>query len=272
MAVLLISRGTMAGGQLVAQCLAHTGHFRCVTREDLVASVNRHGEIATRITAEIEKATQAYERFSELRRPYKILMRQALLEYARQDNLAYLGYSGHLLVEGIAHFIRVRLVAPFELRVRLTMSRLGCDEEAAKDYIRKADEERARWARFMYGKNLRDPDLYDFCINMERMSVPTVCSLLLRAVEEHELQPTPESVADLEDEFVATSVLTALVTDPVTFPLEMGATVKSGHLRLEGPYLDDALLETVRGIVQAVPGVAEIEYQPGYAPAFKFLA
>ena len=59
----------------------------------------------------------------------------------------------------------------------------------------------------MYGKNLRDSELSDFCINMERMSVPAVCSLLLRTIEEHELQPTVESVADLEDEFVATSVL-----------------------------------------------------------------
>jgi cytidylate kinase len=272
MAVLLISRGTMAGGQLVAQCLSHTGHFRCVTREDLVASVNRHGEIATRITAQIDKATQNYERFSELRRPYKILMRHALLEYARQDNLAYLGYSGHLLVEGIAHFIRIRLVAPFELRVRLTMSRLSCDEEAAKDFIRKADEDRARWARFMYGKNLRDPELYDFCVNMERMTVPAVCSLLLRTIDEHELQPTPESVSDLEDEFLATSVLAALVTDPVTFPLDMGATVTGGHLRLEGPYLDDELLDKVRGIAGGIDGVLDVDYQPGYAPAFKFLA
>ena len=272
MAVLLISRGTMAGGQLVAQCLARGGNFRCVTREDLVSSVNRHGEIATRITAEVEKATRAYERFSELRRPYKILMRQALLEYARRDNLAYLGYSGHLLVEGIAHFIRVRLVAPFELRVRLTMSRLGGDEEAAKDYIRKADEERARWARFMYGKNLRDPDLYDLCLNMERMSIPTVCSLLLRVIQEPELQPTPESIEDLENDFLATSVLAALVTDPVTFPLEMGATVTGGHLRLEGPYLDDALLEKVRAVADTVTGVTDVDYQPGYAPAFKFLA
>ena len=162
-------------------------------------------------------------------------------------------------------------MAPFELRVRLTMSRLGCDEDAAKDYVRKADDERARWARFMYGKNLRDPNLYDFCINMERMAVPTVCSLLLKAIEEHELQPTPESVAALEDDFVATSVLAALVTDPVTFPLEMGATVTSGRLRLEGPYLDDALLEKVRAIAGAVPGVTDVDYQPGYAPAFKFL-
>ncbi len=272
MAVLLISRGTMSGGELLAQCLTHTASFTCVTREDLVDSVNKYGEVATRVTSEIDRAAQSYERFSEHRRPYKILMRRALLDYARRDNLAYLGYSGHLLVEGIPHFITVRLVAPLELRLRLTMGRLRCDEDAAEAYIRKADDDRARWARFMYGRNLRDPDLYDLCLNMERMSVPTVCSLLRATIAEKELQPTDESRTQLEDEFVATSVLAALVTDPVTLPLEMGATVTDGHLRLEGPYLDDDLLAKVRTIAGAVSGVLDVDYQPGYAPAFKFLA
>jgi cytidylate kinase len=271
MPVLLVSRGTMSGGELLAECLSRAD-FRCVTREDLLASVNRHGELANRVTAEIEKATQAYEKFSELRRPYKILMRHALLEYARQDSLVYLGYSGHLLIEGIAHFVRVRLVAPLGLRVRMTMSRLRCEEQEAQDYIRRADEERIRWARFMYGKNIRDPELYDICINMDRMSVPTVCSLLTQVAAEKELQPTAESLAEYENEFLATTVLVALISNPVTFPLEMGAVAKAGAVSLEGPYLDNSALDTVLTTAASVPGVTHVEYEPGYAPAFKFLA
>jgi len=272
MAVLLISRGTMSGGELLATCLTHTAGIRCVTREDLVASVNRHGELATRVTAEIGRAARDYEQFSASRRPYKILMRHALLEYARQDNLAYFGYSGHLLVEGIAHFVRVRLLAPFDLRVKMTMSRLGCSHEVAEEYIRTADEERVRWARFMYGKNIRDPSLYDLCLSIERVSIPTVCSILKRAVEEQELQPTVESIAAMDDEFLATSVLVALVTHPATFSLEMGATAEGGRVRLEGPYLEAALLATTLDIARSVAGVVHVDYQPGYAPAFRLLA
>jgi Cytidylate kinase-like family len=272
MPVLLISRGTMSGGELIAQCLTHTANFRCVTREDLLVSVNRHGELASRVTAEIGSAAHHYERFSELRRPYKVLMRHALLEYARLDNLAYLGYSGHLLVENIAHFIRVRLVAPLDLRIRMTMSRLRCTSAEAEDNIRTADEERVRWARFMYGRNIRDPELYDLCLNLERVSIPTVCSLLRGVIAEAELQPTAESLAALEDEFLASRVLVALVNDPETFPLEIGATAVRGHVALEGPYLDQAVLESVLVTARAVPGVSGVDYQPGYAPAFKFQA
>ena len=179
MPTLLVSRGSMSGSQIIAQCLSHSSGFRCVTREDLVPLVNRYGELATRVTASISEATRNYEKFSELRRPFKILMRLALLEYARQENLAYFGYSGHLLVDGIAHFIRVRLIAPLELRIKTTMERMGCTEDEAGDYIKRSDEERAHWARFMYGKNISDPRLYDLCINLDRMSFSTACSTMI---------------------------------------------------------------------------------------------
>ncbi|MEJ2076765.1 MAG: cytidylate kinase-like family protein [Acidobacteriota bacterium] len=270
MSVLLISRGSMSGGQIIAQCLSHTAGFKCVTREDLLASVNRHGEIATRVTQSIEKAAHQYGSFSELRRPYKILMRLALLEYARQGNFAYFGYTGHLLVEGISHFVRVRLLAPQGLRIRTTRDRLHCSDEEARDYIREVDEERLRWARFMYGKDLRDPMLYDLCINVDRVSFSTVCTLLMRAVAESEFQPTTESLADLEKLYLQAQIEAALVLDSRTYCHELGATFRDDRIVLEGPYLDDPDRSLVLQVASAVPGVPAIEYQPGYATSLRF--
>ncbi len=271
MSTLLISRGSMSGGQIIAQCLSHTGKYRCVTREDLIASVNTHGEIANSVTASISKAAQAYGKFSELRRPYKILMRQALLDYARRGNLAYFGYSGHLLIDGISHFVRVRLLAPLELRIRTTMARLHSSEEEARDYIREVDEERLRWTRFMYGKDLRNPGLYDLCINLDRISFNTACSLLMSAVEESEFQPTPESLEDLENLYTGAQVETALVLDQGTHSFEVAASVSRGQVLLRGPYLDEPNRARVIETASAVAGGRTVDYEPGYAPNLAFL-
>jgi cytidylate kinase len=271
MSVLLISRGSMSGGQIIAECLSHTVGFRCVTREDLIALVNQHGEIATRVTDSIEKAATDYERFSELRRPYKILMRLALLEYARQDNLAYFGYSGHLLLEAISHFVKIRLLAPVELRVKTTIERLRCNETEAQDYIRRVDEERTQWARFMYGKNIQDPRLYDLCINMEKISFSAVCSLLQRVLQEKEFRPTEESLAKMEEMYVAAQVEGTLATHPNTHAYEIGASFHKGKLQLQGPYLDDPEKSLVLELAGSVGGVQAVEYEPGYAPDLEFL-
>ena len=254
---------------MIGECLARHEGIRCIAREDLLASVNRFGELATRVTKTFSKAVQEYEQFSVLRRPYQVLMKRALLEHIRSGALAYFGYSGHLLLNKVPHFVRVRLIAPMEVRIGRTQKLRGVSEGEARDYIHRVDEERTRWARLMYGLDIRDPGLYDLSLNIERLSLDGACRLLRNVTRQEDFQPTPESVAYVENDYIATSALAALVIDPRTHQLELGATVQDGVLRIEGPYLSDAEKNTVFSIVEPVPGVRGVEYEPGYAPAFR---
>jgi hypothetical protein len=242
--------------------------MQCLTREDLIASVNTHGELANKVTASMVKPTHDYSKLSALRRPYKILMQLALLERILQGDVAYFGYSGHLLLTGIPHAVRVRIIAPPEMRVQSLMTREKLTPEAARDRIRQEDEERSRWTRFMYGKNLRDPEMFDLCLNLERITFPTACCMLVNIVQHSEFKPTPESIKLLENRYLCTRVLAALLENPRTFELEVGATAEGGCVTLEGPCLDDPERSDILDIVRAVPGVVEVEYREGYAPPF----
>ena len=253
---------------MLGECLAQHEGIRCLTREDLLAAVNQYGDLATRVTAQVEKAIQSYERFSELRRPYQILMRKALLEYAREGQLAYFGYSGHLLLDRVRHFVAVRLIAPMELRIARTRERLGYTEVEAREYIHKVDQERLRWARLIYGQDIRDPALYDLCLNIERLSMEGACDMLRKVMHQADFQPTPESIVQVENNYIATQALASLATDPRTLQLELSATANNGRLRLVGPYLPDADMKTLLSIARSAPGVRDVAYEPGYAAAF----
>lgn len=268
--VLLISRGTMSGGEAVGGCLAREEGIQYLTREDLLSVVNTYGDLATRVASRIAKAVEAYEEFSQLRRPYQILMKRALLEYAQKGGLAYFGYSGHLLLDRVRHFVRVRLLAPLELRVARARERMGCSEGEARDFIRAQDRERIHWARMMYGVDIRDPGLYDISINIERLSLPCACDLLRSVMRQADFQSTPESVTQVENDYVATGALALLATDPRTMQLELGATFAAGALHLVGPYLSEDEMRTVRTIAEAVPEIHSIDYEPGYAPALQY--
>lgn len=268
--VLLISRGTMSGGQTIGECLTRHEGIRYLTREDLLAAVNAYGGIATRVTSSMAHAVEAYEEFSRLRRPYRILMKRALLEYANEGPLAYFGHSGHMLLEPVQHFVRVRLLAPMPMRVAAARARLGYGEPEARDYVRRQDEERLHWARLMYGLDLRDPQLYDLCLNLERLSPEGTCTILRQIMQQPDFQPTPGSVAHVQDDLAATRALAALVLDPRTLELELAATVKGGALRLVGPYLSEAEIAAVRAIAGLAPGVRQVVYEPGYATAFQY--
>jgi cytidylate kinase len=266
MPVVFISRGTMSGVRLVVDCLHERTGIRCISREDLEKIVNQNGELATRVLERLAKATSAYNQFSELRWPYMVLMRKALLEEIRRDNVVYHGYSGHLLLPALRHFVRVRIEAPRDLRMKMTMERLGCDQQTAIDYITEADDYRVRWARFMYGQDIRNTLLYDFNINQARVPMNAACGILEYIMAAEDFQASAESQGEVDRLHLAASVEVALVMDPRTQTLEISAVVQNEGIQLTGPYLEDSELAAVKEIALNAAGVEDVQYSPGYAP------
>jgi len=268
MPVIFISRGTMSGVHLFLDYFHSRTGIRCISREDLENDVNKHGEIAVRVLEKLANAHSAYDQFSELRWPYMVLMRKALLEEIRDDNIVYHGYSSHLLLPAFRHFVRVRIEAPLEMRVTMTMRRLSCSEEKAREYITNADEHRVRWARFMYAHDIRNTMLYDLVLNLDRVTLKAACGILECLMVEKDFQVTPESRAEVERLYLATKIEESLVTDPRTAALEIRAEVQNDGIRLIGPYIEDSELNMIIKIVQTVSDTSSVQYNPGYASRF----
>jgi len=268
--VVLISRGTMTGARACAECLAEYLGVRCVSREDLVAEVETHGPYARRVLESLDRASRAYDQFTQNRRPYLVLMRVALLELISQGDMVYQGYSGHLLIPDLPCCLKVRINAPMELRVRNAVKRLGLSESEAKEALRKEDEKRLRWARFMYGRDIRDPGLYDVCFSLGSLSTPSICAMISQAFRSPELQCSEETSRRMRNIRLAARVEAKLVTSEETQPLEIGATARGGNILLEGPYLPPERVARVKEIVMSVNGVKAVEYMPGYPSGIGF--
>jgi len=268
MPVIFISRGTMSGVHMVLDYFHSRTGIRCISREDLENDVNKHGEIAVRVLEKLANAHSAYDQFSELRWPYMVLMRKALLEEIRHDNMVYHGYSSHLLLPTFRHFVRVRIEAPLEMRVAMTMQRLSCDEEMAREYIKNADDHRVKWARFMYAHDIRNTMLYDLILNLDRVSLKAACGILECVMAEEQFQASSESRAEVEQLYLATKIEESLVTDPRTAALEISAEVQNDGIRLIGPYIEDSELTMIIKIVQKVSDTSNVQYNPGYASRF----
>ena len=268
MPVIFISRGTMSGVHLFLDYFHSRTGIRCISREDLENDVNKHGEIAVKVLEKLANAHSAYDQFSELRWPYMVLMRKALLEEIRDDNIVYHGYSSHLLLPVFRHFVRVRIEAPLKMRVTMTMRRLSCNEEKAREYITNADEHRVRWARFMYAHDIRNTMLYDLVLNLDRITLKAACGILECLMVEKDFQVTPESRAEVERLYLASKIEESLVTDPRTAALEIHAKVQKDGIRLIGPYIEDSELTMVIEIAQMVSDTSNFQYNPGYASRF----
>ena len=262
------ARGEMSGGQTLARCVAGRLSLRHICREDLIAVVDSHGEHAKKVRASLDRATRAYEQFSQLRRPYIVFMRRALLGLIRSGDVVYGGYASHLLVPSAPACLRVRINAGPALRIRNAVERLGVSEEEARERVFAEDEERVRWGRFMYGRDIRDPNLYDVCFAIDRISCETICEMIAAAVAQKEFERTPQMQAALDGLYLAATVEAALVGDPRTLSWEISARSEEGRIRLEGPFLEDRQLADVLDVARGVGQDRDVEYQPGYASSF----
>jgi cytidylate kinase len=231
-----------------------------VSREILAAAAARYGVAEEKLAQALERAPGLWERLGHERRLYIVYIQAALCEFLLEGNVVYHGHAGHLLVRGIAHVLRVRLIAPMEYRVGAAMESLRCGREEAEAHVRRVDEERARWTRFLYDIDWNSPLLYDLVINLEGMGVETAGAVVRATAAQPEFQPTEASRKAMRDLALGCRVRAALARCEATSRLEIEVGADDGVVSLGGALRDEEQARQVQELVEQVAGVATVRH------------
>jgi cytidylate kinase len=267
MPIITISRGTMSGGKALAECLSSTLGYPCLGREIVVDAAAKLGVPEQVLAKKIEKGPGFWERLTLERRIYAVAVEATLAEQIEKGDLVYHGLAGHLLLRGLPAVLRLRLIAPFEGRVRALMERENLTREAAEQFIRSGDEDRVRWTRFMYGVDVLDPHLYDLVINLEKMSIPTACALVVETIRQPEFAITEKVRESLTSFALACRVKVALATHPGSRGLDLEVTAREGVVSISGEVPKPVMLAHTSSrweleltqIAKSVEGVRAVE-------------
>jgi hypothetical protein len=149
---------------------------------------------------------------------------------------------------------------PMNQRIALAVSEHGLAEGAAEGFIRKRDEERASWTRFLYGIDWLDPALYDMTLNLERLTIDAACNLVATALERKEFEVTEETRSQLADLELASHTHAKLFLNPRVAAVAAKIDVKAheGVVHLSGILPGDALLEEVLTTCRELPEVRDV--------------
>lgn len=79
--------------------------------------------------------------------------------------------------------LRVRVVAPVDVRMKGLMERAGINEKTARETIALVEKERATFVRQAYDKDVADPADYDLIINTGSFDLEDAVEIVLAAVE-----------------------------------------------------------------------------------------
>jgi cytidylate kinase len=211
MSIITISRGSYSRGKEVAEKTAERLGYDCVSR-DVLLDASEHFHIPEiKLARAIHDAPTLLDRFTLSKRLYIAYIQSALAERVKADNVVYHGLAGHVLLTGIDHVLKVRIIADINDRVEQEMKREGVGKEEARNRLVSDDNERRKWTQTLFGVDPFDPVLYDIVVHIHKFTVDDAVEIITSAASNERFKATPASQKKMEDHALACAVKAALV-------------------------------------------------------------
>ncbi len=258
MAVITISRGSFSGGKILAECLAQRLGYRCLDREIIVERAAAYGVTQEELRRAITEPPSFWDRFRHRKYMFLTLFQAALTEEVRAGRAVYHSNAGHLLLRGVSHVLRTRIIAPLEKRVAMVEESLKMSADEAAAYIEAMDQDRRRWTHYLYGVDWGDPALYDVVLNLESMEIGDACETICLMAAQATFAETPESSAAMENLALASRVRANLVIHPATSGLEVEVEARAGAVTVRGKLAAPDQAGEIQQVVRAIPGVTDL--------------
>jgi cytidylate kinase len=259
MSIVTIARGTGIGGKAVAERLAEQLGYPCLSREGLLQATREYGVPLEDLRAAMETPPSFWERVTGARRMHLGFVQAALCNAAVGGRLVYYGHAGHLLLPGVSHVFRVRVIADLADRIAAVMAEQHLSRAAAATYVEQLDRERHQWVRFLFDVDWTDPHLYDLVLHLGHMQIETACAIIAQALEGAEFQVTPASQQDLEDLRLASDIWARLAVHPRTQEADLRIVAEHGVVTVTGTAPLEEIREAVPEVTRQAAGVTDVQ-------------
>lgn len=213
MAIITISRGSYSKGREVAEKVAQRMGYQVVSRDVLLEASEKFHIPEVKLVRAIHDAPSILERFTHGKYCYLAFIRAALSERAVKDDLVYHGLAGHLLLKGVPHVLKVRIIADLEARVAAEMKRENLTQNQACSLLIKDDAERRKWTQSLYGVDPWDASLYDLVIHINQLTVDDAVDFIVQAAGRECFKTTVEAQQKMQDLALACRVKASLAED-----------------------------------------------------------
>jgi cytidylate kinase len=207
MGIITVARGSYSYGQEVAEKVAKTLGYECISREVILEASEMFNIPEIKLIQAFEDAPSILDRFiSQGKKKYMAYTRAVLLEYLTRGNVVYHGFAGHFFVKGISHVLKILITADIKKRISLVIERDKISRKEATLLIAKVDNQRRRWGKALYGIDPWDPCLYDLTLHIGSITAEDAVDTICRVSRLRQFQASAESEKALQDLVVAVKV------------------------------------------------------------------
>lgn len=153
--------------------LLHAVAEQSGAEEALLAAVDERTRSALRDLIEASILGDEYTESEFLRHLRRVVRLVARL------GAVIVGRGAQYLLDGDA--LRVRVVAPLEIRVARVVESQGLDEKHATSKVQRIDQERARFVAHHFGRDVAAPADYDLVVNTGTLTIDRAADVIVAA-------------------------------------------------------------------------------------------
>ncbi len=260
MSIITIAREHGAWTRAASARLAERLNAVLLTKDELEKRLTDAGMKAKLFQRYDERKPGFFSSFSPDQDVYLLYLKTAMLQAAKEGNVVVLGRGAHLMLEDIPSCLRVRLVAPEDIRIKNIQQEYGFDEETANRVVHKCDADRAGFCHFHFNAEWDDASLYDLVVNTQRLTEDDLVELLASQVQRC---ATPENEA-LSKKLIDVRLLeqrvstVLLVEQKLSFAFLDVQADDNGAVTLLGATTTPAAARQAADAAATVPGVASV--------------
>jgi cytidylate kinase len=235
MSVITISRELGSLGDEIAREAAEKLNYEFLDKEKIEPALSRYGILAPEWEKFDEKKPSFWDSFLLQRKRFLHSLEAVIYDFARKGNAVVVGRGGQVLLKDLPGVLHVRILAPFEVRLKRILAAEGGDEKKAARALHRSDRDSAGFLRSFFEVDWADQTLYDLVINTEKVSAETAVRMITAAATSAEIREgARESEARLADLALTQKAEAALLEILGTGFENVSVLVKGGVVTLSG--------------------------------------
>lgn len=257
MSVVIISAESYCKAEEIAEKVARTLGYTCVSHEVLADASRNYGVAEEKLKEALNNTSSLLNRLTNTRTRNLAYFQASLTEALNKDNVVYHGVAGHMFVREVSHVLSVRLVADLEDRVASKVEKEGVPEKKARELLLKENEQRQKWFLSVFGLDGLESGRFDLVINVTQIAPERAASIIVDTARDVKFQPITYSVKAMADQALASKVRAALID---TCP-DVTVTARDGEISIQTKALKkkDKML-AIRDQAQGIEGVHHVEF------------
>ncbi len=267
MAIIAISQQLGSRGIELAHLVAPRLGYRFMSREDLFAQVSRiYNVTADQLMILDERQPHFWSRLKTESTRFVSFFRANLLREMAQDRLVAVSHTAAVFMPPYGCGLKVRVVGPFDDRVKLVGEMENLNQVAAQRRVRDHDRELRARIQTLMGVDIEDPASYDIVVNGYGAPLEISAAGLAACTEQIDAGIGADQWQRMRDAATAAQVRAACHAHPKLGDAPIQVLCTRGAVQVRGPGLVPPWDELANQVASKVEGVRSVAVEAEETP------